>query len=397
MKKHLLFFLFIFFATISFSQNQYVWLQKPSIPAVGRHGSLGISIGNRGYMGLGHVASPGLIVYKDWYEYDPGTDTWTQKADYGGGARDYACGFGIGNYGYVGTGQDTNVNVHDDWWRYDPANNNWTLMGYVPDGARDAATAFAINGKGYLGPDIFLSETWEYDPGLNSWTQKAYYPPGTTYVGCGTSLNGKGYAGFSYYLGINDWWEYDPIGDVWTQKTAMPGLPRSGSVCFAVGGFIFCGTGTDWAGVNFDDMYAYDPATNSWTPAANFPGIPRHLLASFTINGKAYCGTGTSGTNYNDFWEFGTLSGINEIAVKGEIANVFPNPVATTSTISLTNGNVTNGILEISDVTGKIIREEKNLSGNSFQLRKENLDAGIYFFTIKNENEIVGSGKFIVE
>ena len=397
MKKILLFILLNFFSAFSFSQNQYAWLQKASLPAVGRHGALGISIGNRGYLGLGHVASPGLIVYKDWYEYDPGTDTWTQKADFGGGARDYACGFGIGNYGYVGTGQDTNVNIHDDWWRYDPANNNWTLMGFVPDGVRDAAPAFAINGKGYIGPDIFLGETWEYDPTLNSWTQKAICPSGTTYVPCATSYNGKGYLGLSYYWGYNDWYEYDPVADTWTQKTSMPGLSRSGSVCFAVGGFIFCGTGTDWAGVNFDDMYAYDPVADTWTPAANFPGIPRHLLAGFTINGKGYCGTGTSGTNYNDFWEFGTLNGVNEISEVEKNISVFPDPVKTVATISLSNGNLFNGILEITDATGKLIREEKNLSGKNFQFNRESLDAGIYFFTIKDKNELVGSGKFIVE
>ena len=35
---------------------------------------------------------------------------WTQKADFGGTARDCAAGFSIGSKGYIGTGYD-NVSI----------------------------------------------------------------------------------------------------------------------------------------------------------------------------------------------------------------------------------------------------------------------------------------------
>ena len=41
---------------------------------------------------------------KDFWEYDPAANTWTQKADFGGTARDGAVGFSIGSKGYIGTG-----------------------------------------------------------------------------------------------------------------------------------------------------------------------------------------------------------------------------------------------------------------------------------------------------
>ena len=41
---------------------------------------------------------------KDFWEYDPVGNTWTQKADFGGTARYAAVGFSIGNKGYIGTG-----------------------------------------------------------------------------------------------------------------------------------------------------------------------------------------------------------------------------------------------------------------------------------------------------
>ena len=44
--------------------------------------------------------------YKDFWEYDPTANTWTQKADFGGTARKNAVGFSIGTKGYIGTGCD---------------------------------------------------------------------------------------------------------------------------------------------------------------------------------------------------------------------------------------------------------------------------------------------------
>jgi len=49
-------------------------------------------------------------------------DAWTQKADFGGTAREQAVGFFIGSKGYIGTGWD-GINVYKDFWEYDPATN----------------------------------------------------------------------------------------------------------------------------------------------------------------------------------------------------------------------------------------------------------------------------------
>ena len=49
----------------------------------------------------------GMVQFrKDFWEYDPAANTWTQKADFGGTARYYAVGFSIGSKGYIGTGWD---------------------------------------------------------------------------------------------------------------------------------------------------------------------------------------------------------------------------------------------------------------------------------------------------
>ena len=65
--------------------------------------------------------------YNDFWEYDPATDTWTQKADFEGVGRGFAVGFSIGSNGYIGTGLLGNLNYggpsSKDFWEYDPGNS----------------------------------------------------------------------------------------------------------------------------------------------------------------------------------------------------------------------------------------------------------------------------------
>src|SRR5207249_1321311 len=59
------------------------------------------SISSNGYIGTGVDFNVNL--YKDFWEYDPSANTWTQKADFGGSGRSGAVGFSIGSKGYIGT------------------------------------------------------------------------------------------------------------------------------------------------------------------------------------------------------------------------------------------------------------------------------------------------------
>ena len=58
--------------------------------------------------------------------------------------RRHAVGFSIGNKGYVGTGYDNNINYHNDFWEYDPATDTWTQKANFGGGARYGAVGFSI-------------------------------------------------------------------------------------------------------------------------------------------------------------------------------------------------------------------------------------------------------------
>ncbi len=54
------------------------------------------------------------------WEYNPGTDLWTQKSSFEGTSRDAAVGFAVGSYGYVATGRNGSTLRFDDIWKFDP-------------------------------------------------------------------------------------------------------------------------------------------------------------------------------------------------------------------------------------------------------------------------------------
>src|SRR6185436_3667018 len=104
--------------------------------------------------------------------------------------------------GYLGTGWNGPTK---DWWMYDPASNIWSAKSDFGGVARGAASGFCIGGKGYLGiggtGGPYLQDFWEYTPDsttnveelLNSDLQFSISPnPAKNFLILQYSLPGKG-------------------------------------------------------------------------------------------------------------------------------------------------------------------------------------------------------------
>ena len=78
------------------------------------------------------------------------------------------------------------------------------------------------------------------------------------------------------------------------------------------------------------------------------------------------------------------------------IATIFPNPVNDNAVLHLenTSGKVTFSIFES---TGKLVSQKENLTDGDFQLYRDNLVQGLYFFRVSDDNGSVVNGKFIVQ
>ncbi len=288
------------------SHAQDTWTQKADFGGGGRYGAIGFSIGSTGYIGTGYDFNLGH--QKDLWAYDPSTNAWTQKANLGGVARESGVGFVINGKGYVGTGYNFG-GVYKDFWEYDPLSNAWTRKADFGGTARYVAVGFSIGSKGYIGTgsatDGIKKDFWEYDPLSNTWVQKADFEGVARYYSTGFSVNSKGYigTGFDGINNLRDFWEYDPANNEWSQKADFGGTARdnAGGISIGTKGYFVCGND----GSLRRDFWEYDPAVNSWTQRADFGGAPRWYPAGFSIGNKGYVGTGIDyPTHFRDFWEY---------------------------------------------------------------------------------------------
>jgi hypothetical protein len=291
----------------SSAQTPNTWTQKANFGGTAREFGIGFSIGAKGYLGTGEDANGER---NDFWEYDTTSNVWTQKANVGGGVRYRAVGFSIGMKGYIGLGQN-GIGYMNDFWEYDPTNNTWTQKANFMGVGRIDAVGFSIGVKGYIG--IGLSQNaadndfWEYDPSTNNWTQKANVGGSPRYGAAGFSIGAKGYIGIgsNYNNQLqNDFWEYDPSTNTWTSKANFGGGARYCVVGFSIGNKGYIGTGFDHFNYH-NDFWEYDPSTNVWTQRASFGGTARIYSVGFNIGTKGYIGTGLDAIAYrNDFWQY---------------------------------------------------------------------------------------------
>ncbi len=83
MKKSTLLFTILFFVGLTSSHAQNTWAKKANFEGTARYGATGFGIGSKGYSGIGFDENQ--TYRKDWWEYDVNANTWTQKANFGGG------------------------------------------------------------------------------------------------------------------------------------------------------------------------------------------------------------------------------------------------------------------------------------------------------------------------
>jgi N-acetylneuraminic acid mutarotase len=130
------------------------WTRKGDFPGEAFMSAPGFVLGTRGYLGTGSLGGASWTTTKAFWEYNPSTDTWTRKADFPGVARGFALGFSLGNRGYLGLGVQTTqlpMNVPVDFWAYDPGTDTWARQTDLPASGRGMAVGFAIGSEGFIG------------------------------------------------------------------------------------------------------------------------------------------------------------------------------------------------------------------------------------------------------
>jgi N-acetylneuraminic acid mutarotase len=386
--------IFLILLSANLFADKFVWNSKTGYPGVGRHRSSGIGIGKKVYYGLGHVSSGAVNVgFQDWWEYDPATNSWTQKANYPHQSHG-AVGFTIGNKGYMGSGDSETIGAVTDFYEFDPVANTWTAKANCPL-SNDGHVSFAINGIGYLGLGN-SNQLYSYNPVSNMWNVATSSMPGSWH-GAAFVLNNKAYYLPSY---SNTLYMFDPATNTVTTKAPFIGVGRIAAAGFSVRGQGYIGLGTTAFDSPNDlkDFYFYDPTTNSWdTIPKSFAGARRHFVPCVTIGDNVYFGTGTNGTNLADFWayEWKIAVGTNEYEKENSI-QVFPNPAIDYININITESTFTpNLILKIYTIEGKELLSKK-LEETDNKIDLSSYTKGVYFISMLKENEVFMAKKIII-
>jgi len=204
--------------------------------------AVAFAINGLGYVGTGQREN---ATTNEFYSYNPkndvvGGDPWKQISSIGNtdgtSKRMNAVAFVIGQYAFVGTGEQ-NGTYFNDLWMFMPGNGatdlgTWKPKNNLPIEAvgRAEAVAFSIANQGYLGLGYdgtnILKDFWRYDPFNDSWYKCADFKIGPNYptttnsskavrnaVGFGFSDRGfvaLGYVGLTNNLYSSELWVYRP-------------------------------------------------------------------------------------------------------------------------------------------------------------------------------------------
>jgi len=299
------------YPTISF-------VKRSTIPGNGRSSAVAFSMNGKGYIGLGRDSLKNQL--NDCWEYNPVNDSWSVKTPFPGIGRVKAMAATVNGKAYVGLGFNISLGVNNsdaclkDFFMFDPVSDSWTKKADFPSNYTDACVSFVYKNIIYVGSgfngDIFGSEFWKYIPDQDKWIRLNNFPGAERAAAVICSNEDHIYFGTGYRaLNENDWWEYFPDSDSWKLIDHIPDNGRENAVALSINNRFFISTGRQFGG-NLtgghvkSDILEYDTIRKVWYKRGDIP-VARENAVAFTINGIGYIGFGENDTKVlNDFWSF---------------------------------------------------------------------------------------------
>ena len=405
MKKYLILGI-IGFCINTFAQTGNFWTKKNDFLGGKRERAVAFSIGDYGYLGTG--VDTAEVILKDFWQYDPASDSWTQKADVPGSPRRDAVAFVADNKGYVGTGIDNDESFSGtklkDFWEYDPTTNTWLQIADYPGVGGNGvyfATAFSVDSKGYvccgkIGPNSYSNQLWEYKPSINQWTQRANFPGGVRYQLSSFTVGYDAFVG----LGANqdvfkkDFWKYNAGTNQWTAIADLPASERGSACTFTIGSRGYVCLGSD--GGLLDDLWEYNPVSNYWAVRATFGGSERKNAIGFAVGGKAYVGTGKGFSGKKASIEEYTPLNLASIDELESMISVFPNPASDFIQVNCPAEFISD--ISIFSITGEKCEVNCNTFNDYSQIDISLLNSGAYYVRLINtsDNQII-TKKIIIQ
>lgn len=241
--------------------------------------------------------------------YNAATDTWQAEIATPLAARANGIACTNSHAAYVGLGYNKGSIYEEssylrDFWRYDPTTNTWTQLADFPSKKTDAAFAFADDEHVWVGYGFngFGNELWAYSIADNTWEEvpRDGERPERRMSMVAATCQGRYFAGTGFlYHGRNDFWEYVPSSNKWERKASVPGSGRHNAACAATTQAVWVMGGWHYGdslttGYHFQDILRYAPKTDSWERCGTIPCGPTENGVACSIGDRVYFGFGES-------------------------------------------------------------------------------------------------------
>ncbi|XOV67227.1 MAG: kelch repeat-containing protein [Fluviicola sp.] len=373
---------------------QGAWTTKDSVNGQPRSVASSFVLNGEGYV-LGGLDHDGFR--RKMYSYDFWTDDWDDELSIGGLSGDglergSACAFAVNNKGYICLGQGETNPFFGDMWEYDPSTETWSQKANFIGTPRRQAVCFVLDDMAYIGTGIdangLQKDMYRYDPSTNIWTPLNDFGGSARKEAVGFSMGDQGYVGTGDDgVMLSDFWQYEPTTDTWTQKTDFPGTPRKGAVGWGQfpSGFICMGED-----LNFQyrrDLWEYNYYADAWVQRADYPGPGRSNATCFILNNFAFVGTGFNGSFEDDMYAYLRILNVDEIPDMN--VSVYPNPAVDGITVE---SDYDDFDLHIVSLDGKTTVTSSNIvkTATGYRVDRGNLPSGTYlaYFTRKHTGEI---------
>ncbi len=128
------------------------WTARTNFGGGKRMGSAAFSSDTKAYVVAGNSSTTGAW-YSDLWEYEPIGFTWTQKQNMPGGPRTRATAFTLAGDGYVGLGSSS-AGSKGDFYRYNIGTNTWTQKPFFPGPPTESGgVGLVVNNRAFIYKD----------------------------------------------------------------------------------------------------------------------------------------------------------------------------------------------------------------------------------------------------
>jgi D-alanyl-D-alanine carboxypeptidase len=137
------------------------------------------------------------------------------------------------------------------------------------------------------------------------------------------------------------------------------------------------------------------PSGNQWYNSSGIIVGAINTTYTITASDKYYCIVtllGCSSDTSNNI--NAEMTTVNEIYLQNNL-KIYPNPGSSNITFQ-TNSQLNNATLVLTDCSGRTVVKIENISGHLFILHRTNLDSGLYFVQLIEDNRVITMNKIVI-